>query len=106
MPGPTANQLASNPWIITETSDQVLFQGNMPHVQIEYVDYADASAVCEVQDRNGRLIAYLKGKVSLETVRTGRMGWMYGLKVPPQTNDGQGNFVTNMASGRLILYFE
>lgn len=104
MPG--TNQLASNPWIITSTSDTPMFQGNMPHVQIEYVDYDNSAHVAEVQDRNGRTIAYLKGDTDFKTVRTGRMGWMYGVMVPSMTTDSQGNPVTNLASGRLIIYFE
>lgn len=99
------NQLASNPWIIAVPSDSVLHDGAMPHVQIEYVDYDNTKAIpdhVEIQDRMGNTVAYLKGKGNGETVRTGRIGWVYGLKVPVTDSDGQ----PNMPSGRLILYYE
>jgi hypothetical protein len=106
MPLPGVNQVASNPWIIVETNDNPIFQGNMPHVQIEYVDYVNSAHVAEIQDRYGRTIAYLKGDTDMKTVRTGRMGWMYGVTVPTFTTDAFGNPIQNMASGRLIIYFE
>lgn len=97
-----ANQLASNPWIVDTPSASVLYQGNMQHAQVEYIDYQDSSHVVEVQDRNGRVVARLKGSTDLQTVRTGRMGWVYGLKVPVTDSDGNAN----MPSGRLLIYFE
>jgi len=106
MPLPGANQVASNPWIIVQTNDTPIFQGNMPHAQIEFVDYTNSAHVLEVQDRLGRTIAYLKGDTDMKTVRTGRMGWIYGVIVPTMTTDPFGNAIPNMASGRAIIYFE
>jgi hypothetical protein len=74
----------------------------MLHVQIEYTDYSDYTHHVEIQDRLGRLVAYLRGKPSLETVRTGAIGWVYGLKIPVLDSDG----LNNLESGRLILYYE
>lgn len=96
-----ANQLASNPWIIDTPSNTVLFQGRMPHVQVEYVGYA-AAGVAEIQDRNGRTVAILTAATDLRTVRSGRIGWVEGLKVPTTTTAGPAN----LPSGKLILYYE
>lgn len=95
-------QLSTNPWIIDVVSDAIIFDGAMPHTQMEYIEYTDSSHSVEVQDRYNRPIAYLKGTPDLRTVRTGRMGWVYGVKVPPVNSFGQ----PNLQSGRLILYFE
>ena len=97
-----ANQLSSNPWIIDSTSATPYFLGTMQHAQIEYIDYTSAQHHVEVQDRLGRIIARLKGDADLHTVRTGRMGWIYGLMVPPTDSDG----ATNLQSGRIVVYFE
>ena len=97
-----ANQLASNPWLIDTTSANVLHDAMMPHIQIEYAGYGTTPAMAEVQDRNGRTIALLEGLATGETVRTGRMGWVQGIKVPPTLTAGG----TNLTAGRLILYFE
>lgn len=102
MPGPTGNQLASNPWVIAVTQDVPLFLGMMPHVQMEYIDYQDPTDYAEIQDRNGRTVALLKGINDLRTVRSGRIGWVQGLMVPKLTSDG----TTNMRTGRIVLYYE
>ena len=97
-----ANQLASNPWLIDTTSTAVLHDAAMPHIQVEFAGYGTTAAASEVQDRNGRTIALLEGLATGETVRTGRMGWVQGIKVPPTLTGGG----TNLSSGRLIVYFE
>ncbi len=100
-----ANQLASNPWIVDTpvgapgSGGTPLFQGNMQHAQLEYVDYTSTSHHVEVQDRNGRVIARL---TPLQLPRTGRMGWVYGLQVPATDSDGN----QNLESGKLLVYFE
>lgn len=99
-----ANQLAANPWKITDVSATPIFLGNMQHAQIEYCDYSDPSHLVEVQDRYGNVIARLKGADSLTVQRTGRMGWVYGLLVPPATTDTPPQ--ANMPSGYLLVYFE
>lgn len=97
-----ANQLAANPWVVDTKSASPLYMGTMHNCQIEYVDYTDSHHFVEIQDRDGRILARLKGDDNLHTVRTGRIGWVYGLKVPLTDSDG----VANMASGKIILYFE
>lgn len=101
-----ANQLASNPWIVDTPSATPLYLGNMPHVQIEYVDYSAATDIVEVQNRLGRTIAMLTAASDFRTVRTGRMGWVYGVLVPLTTLNNAGTSVTNLAHGRLLIYFE
>ena len=97
-----ANYLGANPWVIDTPTPDVLYQGTMHNTQIEYVDYVNPQHHVEVQDRDGRLLARLKGDADLHTVRTGRIGWVYGLRVPIVDSDG----VDNMQSGKVILYFE
>jgi len=97
-----ANQLAANPWLIDTTSTTPLYQGTMHNVQVEYVDYTAETNTVEVQDRDGRVVAVLNGASDLRTVRTGRIGWIYGLKVPPTDSLARAN----MATGRLIVYIE
>lgn len=97
-----ANQLSTNPWVIDTPSDNVLFQGMMPHIQVELVGYGTTAVVAEVQDRNGRMVALLDGLATGQTVRTGRIGFVQGLKVPLQTTAGG----TNLSSGKIIIYYE
>jgi len=103
-----ANQLSTNPWSIDTPSATPLYLGNMPHVQIEWIDYSSAttSDVVEVQNRYGRTIAFLTADSDFTTVRTGRMGWVYGVLVPLTTTNSAGTSVPNLAHGRLLIYFE
>ena len=97
-----ANQLAANPWLIDTPSATPMYLGTMHAVQIEYIDYTADTDTVEIQDRDGRVIALLNGAVDLRTVRTGRMGWVYGLKVPLTDSLARAN----MAHGRILVYFE
>ncbi len=97
-----ANYLGANPWVVDTPTPLVLYPGTMHNAQIEYVDYTDANHIAEIQDRDGRLLARLKGSADLTTVRTGKIGWVYGLKVPVQDSHG----VNNLLSGKIIIYFE
>ena len=97
-----ANQLAANPWLIDTKSDTPVYLGTMHNCQIEYVNYATDTDTAEIQDRDGRVVAVLNGASDLRTVRTGRIGWIYGLRVPLNTSLA----VANMPTGRLIVYFE
>jgi hypothetical protein len=92
-----ANQLASNPWSIDTPSASPLYLGNMPHVQIELVNYNVATIIAEVQNRYGRTIAFLTADSDFTTVRTGRMGWVYGVLVPLTTVNAAGTTVPNLA---------
>jgi hypothetical protein len=96
--------MASNPWVIDTTipNGQVLFDGEMHNAQVEYVEYTDPSHFVEVQDRLGNIVARLRGALDFRTVRTGKVGWLHGFTVPQFDKDGNNN----MASGRLIAYFE
>lgn len=97
-----ANQLSTNPWIIDTPSNNVLFDGRIPHIQVELVAYGTTAVVAEVQDRYGRMVALLDGLATGQTVRTGRIGWVQGFKVPLLTTAGG----TNLSSGKLIVYYE
>ena len=102
-----ANQLSLNPWVIDTTvgtlaAPVILYPGNIRHGQIEYVEYTAATDFCAVFDRYGHLVAYLHGESTLRTVRTGMIGWVYGMQVPTQNELG----VTNLPSGKIIFYYE
>jgi len=97
-----ANQLAANPWLIDTPSATPLFLGTMHNTQIEYIDYTADTDIVEIQDRDGRVVAVLNGAVDLRTVRTGRIGWIYGLKVPITDSLARAN----MPHGRILVYFE
>lgn len=98
-----ANQLATNPWRVDTTGSATLGSGGMAKVgQIEFIDYASSTDHVEIQDRNGRIVARLGGDSSLKTVRTGKIGWVQGLIVPVTDSDGN----PNMATGKILIYFE
>lgn len=98
-----ANQLSSNPWILDTTSDTtILWNHPLQHVQVEYYDYTNETDSVELQDKNGHTIWRGKGLNTLATVRSGRVGWVEGLKLPTTNSDGGGN----MLSGKVIVYFE
>lgn len=101
------NVMNANPWVIdtpqgTAATPFILYQGNIQHAQIEYVDYTSPGDFCEVWDRYNNLIARLVGKPDLSTVRTGRMGWSYGMQVPTQDQYGK----QNLRSGKILFYYE
>jgi hypothetical protein len=96
--------MASNPWVIDTPVPVgvVLWEPDLPKVQVEYVGYTSASDSVEVLSRYGKLVARLSGASDLRTVRTGRIGWVQGFTVPVTNSSG----AANMASGKLIVYFE
>lgn len=97
-----ANQMSTNPWIVDTVGAAILWDGILHNVQVEYIDYASADDHVEVQDRNNRIVARLKGAADLRTVRTGKIGWVQGMKVPVLDSDGN----PNMGTGKVLVYFE
>lgn len=97
-----ANQLATNPWLIDTPSASALYTHLLHNCQFEYIGYSSASSFVEVQDQNEHVIARLKGAADLQTVRSGKVGWVEGMLVPITASDG----ASNMVDGKLIAYFE
>lgn len=89
-----ANQLAANPMKIDTPGPGVLFSSNMKLRHIEFTGYAATSDKAIVTDRYGNIIAELSATTDLQEVRTGNVGWVYGLIVPTLT------------SGIVLVYFE
>lgn len=97
-----ANQTKSNPWIIDTTSASVIYSPPFHGVQFEFIEYTQDTDDVEIWDRNGNIIAYLNGASDLRTVRSGKISWVEGIKVPVTKKDS----TTNMAHGKLLIYFE
>lgn len=103
-----ANKFGSNPWLIDtpsalpEAPNGLVFDNRIEHAQMEFIMYTAATDACEIQDRNGKLVAFLQGAADLRTVRTGRIGWVEGLRVPVTMSNG----LPNVASGKILIYYE
>lgn len=78
----------------TTGAGNVLPKGNVKIEQIEYSDYDADTNIAIVTDMNNKLVCVLNGASDLQTVRTGKIGWVSGLKVTKL--DG--------ASSRLFIY--
>jgi hypothetical protein len=99
-----AAQLITNPLIFHPGDPQsaAFFTGKMKITQVEFSGYLNATDVCEVQTVGGNTIWYADGRTDLDTVRSGKIGWVDGLKVPVTTTNGK----TNIPSGQVLVYFE
>lgn len=99
-----AAQLINNPLIFNpaDTSASIVFTNRMKIIQVEFAGYVDAANSCEIQNQLGQTVWYGDGKTDLDTVRSGRIGWINGLIVPANTTAGN----VNIQSGRVFIYFE
>lgn len=97
-------QLINNPWTFNpgDPSAAIVALMRMKIVQVEYVGYTSASDTVEIQNQLGQIVWAGDGKTDLDTVRSGRIGWINGLLVPVLTSQG----LTNIPSGQLLIYFE
>lgn len=101
-----SNQLASLPWVVDTPSADPLFTGKVKIDHIEYVGYQAAGDSVEVQDENGRLVAFLRGNTDLETAMTNNeIGWVSGLLVPV-TQSAEFGALANLQTGRIIVYIK
>ena len=108
-----ANKFGGNPWMITKPADLpseghpdgLVFDVNMEHCQIELIAYEDEGTIAEVQDRDGKVVAHLKGLANGMTVRSGRIGWVNGLKIPVTTFNGEPN-LKGGTDGAILVYYE
>lgn len=100
-----ANNLAVLPWYIDTTSSSVLYNSKIKINQIEYVGYTTSGHSIEVQDQNGKTIAFLIGTATpFPTVSTWEeVGWVDGLKVPTAQSAKFGGG-TNLQSGVILIY--
>jgi hypothetical protein len=96
-----SNWLRTNPWNIQITGATILWEGMIPMIQCAYVGYTDKTHAVEVYDENLHLVARLSGRTDLNSVRTGRISWVDGLRIPTLLENGG----TNLPSGRLLIYF-
>jgi hypothetical protein len=83
MPG---NDLTSNPWNLDTASATDLHPiGPVFVEQIEFYDYAVDTDTCTLTDRNGVVVWKGNGASDLQTVRSGKIGWVLGLKLTVKT---------------------
>ena len=73
-----ANNLASTPWVIDTTSAVILFS---PDVKIRHMEWSGYGAgnTCSVQDRFTKVIWNPTPATDLSEVRSGGVGWVYGI---------------------------
>jgi hypothetical protein len=83
-----ANDLTSNPWVIDTASASVLCQTNVAVEHFEFAGYSAQGSQCIVQDRSGKTVWAATGAADLEEVRSGKVGWIQGLKIPTLENGG------------------
>lgn len=96
-------QLINNPFSFSpgDPSATVLFTNRMRITQIEFAGYDTATDSVEVQNSLGQIVWTSTGNADLSTVRSGCIGWIYGLLVPANTSKA----VVNIPSGQLLVYF-
>ena len=98
------NQLAALPWVLDTPSASALYLSKMHVHHMEYVDYTDPTAVCEVQDQNGHIVALLHGTTDLGNVGNWmKVGWIDGLLIPLTLTNGGAD---NLPSGKLLIYLK
>ncbi len=97
-------QQINNPlsYVSTDADGSVRFTNRMKIVQVEYIAYTGATDACEIQNQLGQTVWFGDGKADLDTVRSGRIGWINGLVIPVNTLEGNPNIPT----GTVIIYFE
>ena len=83
-----ANDLASNPWVFDTAAATILYQGDIEVRHMEFVDYGVQGSLCVVKDRYGKVVWKATGAADLEEVRSGPMGWIYGIAVTTLQNGG------------------
>ena len=87
-----ANVLTGRQWKIDTASATALLSSEIKVEQIEFSSYSVDTDTVSIQDKNGRIIWEGNGASDLQTVRSGKIGWVDGLKVPTLT------------AGKIIVY--
>ena len=95
------NRLTASPFKIDTPSASPLYVGQVEIQYIDFAGYVSSAQGVEVQDKFGNPVCFLRGLVSTETVRSGRIGIVQGLMVP--VNDSFGN--PNLQGGMILVYF-
>ena len=75
-PGGTGGNMPTN----------VLANWNVKINQIEFEGYSSVSDNLEIQDQNGNDVWKTRGNGDLSTERTGRIGWVNGIKIVTLTS--------------------
>lgn len=83
-----ANKLSINPWIIDTAGASILYVTDIEVRHFEFTGYGAQGSQCIVQDRFGNNVWVGLGAADLEEVRSGPVGWIYGLAVPTLENGG------------------
>lgn len=97
------NQLSANPFLLDDPIPTPLRTGKVKIRHIEWVQYTDAAHVVELQDQLGNIIWAAQGQSGLPTISNAEtIGWVNGLLLPVLTSQG----ITNLASGKLLIYIE
>ena len=95
-----ANQLAENPIYIDDFSADVTIFGHEAKIaHVEFAGYTLNADKIVLKNINGKVVTTLDGADDLETVRTGKIGWVNGLKML-KADQSLG------AGGRITIYFE
>jgi len=89
-----ANDLSARQWLLDTAGSTLLWPFEVKIIQIEFESYAADTDTCTVTDRNGKLVWQGNGSSDLQTVRSGRIGWVEGLKL------------TALTSGKVLVYLE
>jgi hypothetical protein len=91
-----ANNLAPNPMYIDTPGTSVLCATDQKLKHIEFVGFSGDTDSCVVEDRFGNVICELTGASAGGdgAVRTGTIGWVYGIKV------------TTLTSGACLIFRE
>lgn len=87
-----ANSITTNPWILDTTGATVLWPSRVKINNIEFAGYAVDTDNCLVQDKHGRTVWIGNGSSDLQTVRSGKIGWVDGL------------ILNTLTSGKVYVY--
>lgn len=75
-----AVDVSGNPWTVNavDASATPIWKGEVFIDNIEFMLYAFDTDVCVITDLAGRVVWNGNGAADLETVRSGKIGWVHG----------------------------
>lgn len=76
-----ANNLGQRPWVIDTAAATILWTSQVKIVHIEFAGYTADTDKCVIKNAQGLIICQLDGASDLETVRSGKIGFVSGLAV-------------------------
>lgn len=89
-----ANNQTTNPWVLDTAGSTDLWPNGMVFVeQFEFYNYVLDADTCVLTDRNGVTVWVGNGADDLETIRSGKIGPVNGLKLTTLDNAAGGSRV-------------